>query len=131
MVNSINAETEMKYNEIMAEAKLVEVKIIEDAQAQAAEIIANADAYKAETVAKAMQEAGPMNAKAVELMGTAESVLAKSFKQRREHDQLMAKIDSVKAATQNKNSVIFGDQQKNLMAQVVAFDIAKKQYEHK
>ena len=41
----------------------------------------------------------------------------------------MAKVESVKAATQNKNSVIFGDQSKNLMAQVVSYDLAKKMYE--
>ena len=57
-----------------------------------------------------------MNAKAVELMGTAESALVRSFAQRREHDQLMAKVGSVAAAVENKNTVIFGDQEKNLMA---------------
>ena len=38
----------------------------------------------------------------------------------------MAKIKSVEATVQNRNSVIFGDQQKNLMAQVASFEIVKQ-----
>jgi hypothetical protein len=31
LINSINAETEVKYNEIVAEAKLIETQIVEQA----------------------------------------------------------------------------------------------------
>lgn len=35
-INTINAETDLKYNEIVAEARLIETQIVEKAQAEAA-----------------------------------------------------------------------------------------------
>ena len=45
----MNAETEVKYNEIIAEANLIETGIIANAKAQAARIKAEADAYALKT----------------------------------------------------------------------------------
>lgn len=123
LINQINAETDLKYNEIIAEAKLIETQIVEKAQADAAEIIAKADAYRATAVAKAKQEVAPMIAQAVQLEGDAEVKLLKGFAQKRTHEQIMAKIDAVSAFAQNKNSVVFGDQGNNLMAQVETYNM--------
>ena len=123
LINSINAETDLKYNEIIAEAKLIETQIVEKAQAEAAEIIAKADAYRATAVAKAEQEVAPIISKAVQLEGEAEVKLLKGFAQKRTHEQIMQKIDAVNSFASNKNSVIFGEQGNNLLAQVETYNM--------
>lgn len=40
LINSIDADTDLKYNEIVAEAKLIETRVTEQAQAKAAEMVA-------------------------------------------------------------------------------------------
>ena len=59
MINSINADTDLKYNEIVAEANLVETQIVESAQAEAAQIEAEAEAYYQNTIANAKKEVAP------------------------------------------------------------------------
>lgn len=125
-INTINAETDLKYNEIVAEARLIETRIVEKAQAEAAEIIANANAYKATTIANAEKEVAPMIAQAVQLEGEAEKQLLKGFAQKRAHDEIMRKIDAVDAFAHNKNTVIFGEQGNNLMAQVETYNMVNK-----
>lgn len=45
MVNVINAETSVKYNQILAEANLIETEILANARVEAARIKAEADGY--------------------------------------------------------------------------------------
>jgi hypothetical protein len=123
LINSINADTELKYNEIIAEARLIETQIVEQAQAEAAEIVAKADAYEATEVAKAQQEVAPMIARAVTLEGEAEAKMLRGFAQKRVHEQLMSRMDAVDHFAKNKQSVIFGAQQNNLLAQVETFNM--------
>jgi len=123
LINSIDADTDLKYNEIVAEARLIETQIKEEASAKAAEMVAQANAYKATVIANAQKEAAPMVAQAVDLEGQAQSKLQKGFAMKRTHDEIMRKIDAVDALASNKNSVIFGDQGNNLMAQVASYNM--------
>ena len=66
-----------------------------------------------------------MIAEAVKLEGDAEVKLLKGFAQKRTHEQIMAKIDAVGAFASNKNSVVFGEQGNNLMAQVETYNMVK------
>lgn len=127
LVNSIDADTDLKYNEIVAEAKLVETQIKEEATAEAAKIIAEADAYKAKAIANAEREVASMIAEAVKLEGQAESKLQRAFAAKRAHDEIMRKIDAVNSFADNKNSVIFGDQKNNLLAQVETYNMVRRQ----
>jgi hypothetical protein len=64
-----------------------------------------------------------MIAKAVELEGDAEVKLLKGFAQKRTHEQIMQKIEAISSFASNKNSVIFGEQGNNLMAQVETYNM--------
>jgi regulator of protease activity HflC (stomatin/prohibitin superfamily) len=121
LINSINADTDLKYNEIVAEAKLIETKIKEEAAAEAAKIIAEANAYKEKTIANAQREAAPKIAEAVKLEGDAEAKLQKAFAAKRAHEEIMRKIDAVDSFASNSNSVVFGHQGQNLMSQIEAY----------
>ena len=72
LVNKMNAETEVKYNEIMAEANLIETAIIANAKAQAAKIKAEADAYALNTITEAEKENAEVVAKAIGIEGQIE-----------------------------------------------------------
>lgn len=126
LINSIDADTDLKYNEIIAEARLIETKIKEEAQAEAAKIIAEADAYKATTVANAQKDSAGKVAEAVQLEGQAEAKLQKGFASKRQHDEIMRKIDAVNAFANNNKSVIFGNQGDNLMAQIESYNMVNK-----
>ena len=52
----MNADTEVKYNEIMAEANLIETAIIANSKALAAKIRAEAEAYQLKTITEAEKE---------------------------------------------------------------------------
>ena len=52
--------------------------------------------------------------------------LLKGFAQKRTHEQIMAKIDAIQTLAGNKNSIIFGDQGNNLMAQVETYNMINK-----
>ena len=126
LINSIDADTDLRYNEIIAEAKLIETKIKEEASARAAEIIAEANAYKTTTVANAEKDAAPFIAQAVDLEGKAEAKLQKGFAQKRAHNEIMRQIDAVNGFATNNQSVIFGEQGNNLMAQVETFKMVNR-----
>ena len=110
----------------MAEAKLVENDIIERAQGEAAKLIAEADAYYDKTIASAQREVAPLIAQAVTAEGDAEKKLQKTFAQRREHEQIMGQVASVEALSKNRNTVIFGQQNNNLLAQLETFNMCRK-----
>jgi len=42
------------------------------------------------------------------------------------HDEIMRKIDAIESFANNKNSVIFGEQGGNLMAQVETYNMVNK-----
>ncbi len=65
----MNAETEVKYNEILAEANLIETAIVANAKAQAAKIKAEADAYVLQTTTGAEKENAEIVAKAISIEG--------------------------------------------------------------
>jgi len=67
-----------------------------------------------------------MIARAVTLEGEAEAKMLKGFAQRRIHEQLMSKMDAVNTFSKNKNSVIFGTQSNNLLAQVETYNMVNK-----
>ena len=50
-----------------------------------------------------------MIAEAVKLEGQAEKELQKGFAQKRQHDQIMEKINAIETFASNKNSVVFGE----------------------
>lgn len=66
-----------------------------------------------------------MIAEAVKLEGQAEKELQKGFAQKRQHEQIMEKINAIETFASNKNSVVFGEQGGNLMAQVETFKMVK------
>ena len=88
--------------------------------------MANADAYYVTTIANAKQEVAPQIAEAVKLEGQAEKELQKGFAQKRLHDEIMQKIDAIESFANNKNSVIFGEQGGNLMAQVETYKMVQR-----
>ena len=102
---------------------MIETQIKEEATAEAARIIAQANAYRATTVASAEKEVAPMIAEAVKLEGQAESKLQRAFAAKRQHDEIMRKIDAVSSFAKNKKSVIFGDQKSNLLAQLESYNM--------
>ena len=79
-------------------------------------MIAEADAYKATTIAGAEKEIASKIAEAVKLEGDAEAKLQKGFAAKRQHDEIMRKVDAVNSFAENKKTVVFGDQGSNLMA---------------
>lgn len=125
-INSINADTDLKYNSIVAEAKLIETEIIQQATARAAEMEAEAEAFHAQTIANAQEEVAPKIAEAVQLKGKVERLLEKGYEKRRRHEQLMAQQDSLARLAANENAVVFGNQEKNLLAQIAAQKLVKK-----
>ena len=62
----------------------------------------------------------------MQLEGQAEKELQKAIAQKRTHDEIMRKIDAIDSFASNKNSVIFGEQGGNLMAQVESYKMVKK-----
>ena len=88
--------------------------------------MANANAYKVTTIAKAQAEAAPLIAEAVTLEGQAEFKMQEGFKLKRAHDENLGKINSIWEFSNNKNSVVFGNQEGNLLAQVEAFNMVEK-----
>ena len=56
MVNVINAETNVKFNEIVAEANLIETEIVANAKVEAAKIRAEADGYFQRKIADVEKE---------------------------------------------------------------------------
>ena len=90
--------------------------------------MANADAYYVTTIANAKQQVAPQIAEAVKLEGEAEKELQKGFAQKRLHDEIMQKIDAIESFANNKNSVIFGEQGGNLMAQVETYKMVQKNH---
>uniref|UniRef100_A0A7S3CTK9 Band 7 domain-containing protein n=1 Tax=Strombidium rassoulzadegani TaxID=1082188 RepID=A0A7S3CTK9_9SPIT len=127
LIDSINAETDLKYNEIVAEANLVETQIVEKATANAAELYAKADAYRATTVANAEQEVAPLIAQAVQLEGNAQASLEKAFVSKRKHVEILRQIEAINSFVENKNSIIFGEQKNNLLAQIESFNMVNRQ----
>ena len=125
-INSINADTDLKYNTIVAEAKLIETEIIQQATARAAEMEAEAEAFHAQTIANAQEEVAPKIAEAVQLKGKVERLLEKGYEKRRRHEQLMAQQESLARLAANENAVVFGNQEKNLLAQIAAQKLVKK-----
>lgn len=67
-----------------------------------------------------------MIAEAVKLEGQAESKLQKAFAAKRQHLEILKKIDAVNSFANNKKSVIFGDQGNNLMAQIASYNMVSK-----
>ena len=61
----------------------------------------------------------------MQLEGEAEVKLLKGFAQKRTHEQIMAKIEAISSFAANKNSVIFGEQGNNLLAQVETYNMVK------
>lgn len=92
---------------------------------KAAEMEAEAEAYHATTIANAQKEVAATIAEAVQLKGQAERLLEKGFEKRRKHEQLMAKQESLGRLASNQNSVVFGNQEQNLLAQVVTSGLVK------
>jgi regulator of protease activity HflC (stomatin/prohibitin superfamily) len=121
LVNKMNAETEVKYNQILAEANLIETAIIANAKAQAAKIKAEADAYALKTTTEAEKENAEIVAKAIALEGQMESALMKGSKKKRKHLQIMNRLEAMNSLASNSKTVIYGDQGNNLMANIEAF----------
>ena len=91
---------------------------------------AEADAYYAKTIAEAQKEVAPLIAQAVTAEGDAEKKLQKAFAQRREHDEIMAQVSAVESFAANKNTVVFGSQNNNLLAQVESFNMVNAKKRH-
>ena len=121
LVNKMNAETEVKYNEILAEANLIETAIIANSKAQAAKIKAEADAYALNTVTEAERENAEIVAQAIGLEGQIEQALMKGSKKKRKHLQIMQRLDAMEGLSNNSKTVIYGEQGNNLMANIETF----------
>ena len=89
-------------------------------------MIAEADAYKAITIADAQKDSAPLIAQAVELEGKAESKLQRAFALKRTHEEMMRQVDAVDSLASNKQTVVFGDQGNNLMAQVETYKMVQQ-----
>lgn len=89
-------------------------------------MIAEADAYRTRTIAQAEKEVASLIAEAVRLEGQAEARLQKGFAAKRTHEEILKKIDAVNSFANNKNSVIFGDQGNNLLAQIESYNMVRK-----
>lgn len=102
LVNKMNAETEVKYNEIMAEANLIETAIIANAKAQAAKIRAEADAYSLNTITEAEKENAEIVAQAIGIEGQMEQALMKGSKKKRKHQQIIKRLEAANGLAGNQ-----------------------------
>ena len=117
----MNAETEVKFNEIMAEANLIETAIIANAKAMAAKIRAEADAYALKTITEAEKENAEIVAQAIGIEGQIEQALMKGSKKKRKHLQIMGRLDAANSLAANQQTVIYGEQGNNLIANIETF----------
>jgi len=117
----MNAETEVRYNEIIAEANLIETAIIANSKAQAAKIKAEADAYALKTTTEAEKENAEIVAQAITIEGSIEQALMKGSKKKRKHMQIMSRLDAMSGLANNNRAIIYGDQGNNLMANIEAY----------
>jgi DNA-binding FrmR family transcriptional regulator len=62
----------------------------------------------------------------VQLEGDAEKQLQKAFVQKRKHEEVLQQIEAVKSFIQNKNSVVFGEQANNLLAQLETYKMVSQ-----
>ncbi len=121
LVNKMNAETEVKYNEIIAEANLIETAIIANARAQAAKIKAEADAYTLKSIAGAEKENAEIVGQAITIEGSIEQALMKGSKKKRKHVQIMSRLDAMQGLASNNKAIIYGEQGGNLIANIETF----------
>jgi hypothetical protein len=124
--NQINAETDVKYNEILAEANLIENEILNNAKAEAGRIKAEADAFEIKTLTECERENAEIIAKAIELEGEIESRMLKGAKKKRKHQQIMERLGAMENLAQKRKMVIYGDQGNNLMANLEAIRLLDK-----
>lgn len=121
--NQINAETDVKYNEILAEANLIENEILNNARAEAARIRAEADAFEIKTLTECEKENAEVIAKAIELEGQIEERMLKGAKKVRKHQQIMERLGAMQNLAQKRKMVIYGEQGNNLMANIEAIKL--------
>lgn len=119
--NQINADTDVKYNEILAEANLIENEILNIARAESAKIKAEADAFEIKTLTECERENAEVIASAITLEGEIESKLLKGSKKKRKHLQVMERLNAMELLSQKKQMVIYGEQGNNLLANLEAF----------
>jgi len=125
----MNAETEVKFNQIVAEANLIETAIIANAKAQAAKIQAEADAYSLKTVTEAEKENAEVVAQAISIEGQMEQGLMKGSKKKRKHQQIMGRLSAGSSLASNSNAIIYGEQGTNLIANIETFKMVMAQQE--
>jgi len=121
LVNSVNASTNVKFNEINAEANLIETSVLANARAEAAKIRAEADAYSLTKISEAEQVNAQIISQAIALEGEAEMKMMKAMKRKRKHKQIMERLNAMNTLTNNKDMVVFGEQPDNLMANLASF----------
>lgn len=121
IVNEINALTSVKYNEIIAEANLIETDILANARAEAAKIKAEAEGHALNLVTQSEQSNAQLVSNAISLEGEAESKMLKGMKRKRKHLQVMERLQSLASLASNKDLVLFGEQNSNLMAAIESF----------
>ena len=105
----------------MAEANLIETAIIANAKALAAKIRAEAEAYQLKTITEAEKENAEIVAQAISIEGQIEQALMKGSKKKRKHIQIMSRLDAGSSLAGNSQTVIFGQQGNNLIANIETF----------
>jgi len=123
----MNAETEVKFNQIVAEANLIETAIIANAKAQAAKIQAEADANALKTVTEAEKDNAEVVGQAIAIEGQMEQGLMKGSKKKRKHLQIMSRLSAGSSLASNSNTIIYGEQGNNLAANIETFKLVMNQ----
>ena len=91
------------------------------AKALAAKIRAEADAYALKTITEAEKENAEIVAQAISIEGQIEQALMKGSKKKRKHLQIMGRLDAASSLAGNRQTVIYGEQGNNLIANIETF----------
>lgn len=115
-IKAINAETDLKYNEIIAEVNLIETDLLATGKAQAARTRAEAEGYAVKIVSQAEMAAAPLIAQAIEMEGQAESEMLKGYAAKRRHIENLERLKSIDTLSNQPCVPLFSKEQDYLMA---------------
>lgn len=119
----IEAESEMKLEEIKGDTLVTKSRDEANGQAEAALLGVEAKNECNMKLAAKMLEVSEVKSQTIEIIGTGESQISKVMASRRKYEHLDAKLNVIKAFKSNPNLKIFGDNNDDALAQLAAYRI--------
>eukprot|EP01029_Cantina_marsupialis_P013104 TRINITY_DN2903_c0_g1_i1.p1 TRINITY_DN2903_c0_g1~~TRINITY_DN2903_c0_g1_i1.p1 ORF type:complete len:480 (-),score=177.58 TRINITY_DN2903_c0_g1_i1:245-1684(-) len=118
-VSEIQAQAQLKVAQLDAEKNAVMQELNAKASAEAEALIAEKNAFEKKKLAESHLEVARNEAKAKIALAAAEGEAAPKLAVARKHEVMMQQMEVYKALARNKNVVISGDGNKNLLADML------------